>query len=240
MLMNTLDGLELTRDYPELAGKRVLVTGLTGSLGVELARSFADHQVSLVMHAVNDDAETQALAEIVAQSAVDVRLYTGAMTDADDIARMARSAAQCFGGLDAVVNMAEVVTPPAGATERDVERCVTGMLAMPCLVSRIAANRMNITHTAGSIINIVTERRGASAAERAVAGIARSAIASMTRTEAETLAPLGIRINAIAQAGARSIGQHCISGDPDVATLALHLACSRGHRLSGLVFEAAA
>lgn len=240
MLMSALDGVEFAPDYPELAGKRVLVTGLKGGLGIEIARAFADHRVSLVMHAMADDPETQALAEIVAQTALDVRLYAGMPADADGIARMARGAAQCFGGLDVVVNIVQVATPPKGASEADVERTVTDLLAMPCLVSQIVANRMNTTRTTGSIVNIVTERHGAGPAERAIAGIARAALASMTRSELTALATQGIRINAITQTGDRNSRQRCITGDPDVATLALHLASSRGNRLSGLVFEAAA
>jgi 3-oxoacyl-[acyl-carrier protein] reductase len=238
MLMSTLDGVEFAPDYPELAGKRVLLTGLKGPLGVEVARAFADHKARLVLHACVDDEETQALAEIVAQSAMDVRLFTGSILEPEGMARLARRAVQCYGGLDAVINVAHVGEPPANASEATIERMVTDLLAMPCLVSRVAANRMKMTMTEGAIINIVAEGRDASPRRRLVAGIARSAVAAMTRTEARTWADGGIRINAIAPTTPLSSRHDCLNGDPDVASLALHLASGRGHKLSGLVFEA--
>lgn len=238
MLMSTLDGVEFAPEYPELAGKRVLLTGLKGALGVEIARAFADQKARLVLHACVDDEETQALAEIVAQTAMDVRLFTGPVLDPDAMAQLARRAVQCYGGLDAVINLAHVGEPPANASEATIERMVTDLLAMPCLVSRVAANRMKMTLTEGAIINIVAEGRNASPRRRLVAGIARAAVASMTRTESQTWAEGGIRINAIAPATPLTDRNNCVTGDPDVATLALHLASQRGHQLSGLVFEA--
>jgi 3-oxoacyl-[acyl-carrier protein] reductase len=238
MLMSTLDGVEFAPEYPELAGKRVLLTGLKGSLGVEIARAFADHKARLVLHACVDDEETQALAEIVAQAAMDVRLFTGPVLDPEAMAQFGRRAVQCYGGLDAVVNIAHVGEPPANASEATIERMVTDLLALPCLVTRIAANRMKMTLTEGAIINIVAEGRETSPRRRLVGGIARAAVAAMTRTEAQAWASGGIRINAVAPSTPLTDRNSCVTGDPDVATLALHLASQRGHQLSGLVFEA--
>ena len=238
MLITEIDGVDFAPEYPELLGKRVLITGVGGALGVEIARAFSDARARLVLHAVDEGPETVALAEIVAERALDVRLYPGALSDHEAILKFARQAVQCFGGLDAVINLAHVAEPPPGASEAEIERLVTDLLALPCLVSKVAANRMRTTLTEGAILNIVAESRGASRGARTVAGVARAALAGLTRTEARSFAPDGIRFNAIAPAG-RLAGQGgCISGAPDVATLAIHLASARGHKLSGLVFEA--
>ena len=238
MLSSTLEGLELDLDYPDLEGRRVLVTGVSSAIGVEVARLLAEHRVRLVMQACDDTPEVHALAEIVARSAMDVRLFTGALSTPDAILRFARSAAQSFGGLDGVINVTELKDPADGSAA-SINDLMADMLSLPCLVSRVVANRMRMAMIEGTILNIVTAPSAASRRTRTVAGIARSALAALTRGEAATWGSHGIRINAIAPStdilGSR--GGACISGTPDVATLALHLASERGGNLSGLVFE---
>ena len=47
MLMSVIEGSRSVPAYPELAGKRVLITGLTSACGVDIVRAFADHKVRL-------------------------------------------------------------------------------------------------------------------------------------------------------------------------------------------------
>ena len=238
MLISEIEGLDFAPEYPELHGKRVLITGLAGSLGLEIARAFGEARTRLVLHTGDEGAEAVALGEIVAERALDAKLFTGPFAGHQAILEFARNAFQCFGGIDAVVNVAQVTEPAIGAGDAEIERMVTGLLSVPCLVSKVAANRMRTTLTEGAILNIVTEPRGASPRARLVAAIARSALAGLTRTEAQSAAEAGIRINAIAPAADFTERGNRVSGEPDVASLAMHLACSRGHQLSGLVFEA--
>ena len=239
MLMSPLDGVELPLDYPELAGRRVLVTGVTaaGGLGVEIVRMLAEQRACVIIGANEPSPEVQALAEMVAPLVPDLHLITGPFAGNDDILRFARTAMQASGGVDAVINVAEVGEPPAKASDAVVERMVTEILSMPCLVTKVAANRMRTTLAQGAIINIVVSRPKASAHARIVARIARTAIAAFTRSQAQLLAADGIQINAIAPAEAEK-GASCISGNPDIVSLALHLASGRGSNLSGLMFEA--
>ena len=238
MLISEIEGLDFAPEYPELLGKRVLITGLSGSLGLEIARAFGEARTRLVLHTADEGPEAVALGEIVAERALDAKLFTGPFAGHQAILEFARNAFQSYGGIDAVVNVAQVTEPAIGASDAEIERQVTDLLSVPCLVSKVAANRMRTTLTEGAILNIVTEPRGASARARMVAAIARSALAGLTRTEAQGSADAGIRINAIAPAANFAERGNRISGEPDVASLAMHLACSRGHQLSGLVFEA--
>lgn len=237
MLTSALDAVEFPCEYPELIGKRVLITGASGALGVEIARAFADSRARVILQTPGDAAEAQALAEIVACSALDVRLFGGPLDDADAKLRFVRDAVQCFGGLDCVINIAHV-TGPVGNTDAAVESAVTELLSLPVITTKVAANRMRMMRTEGLILNLVAEERGAGRDVRLVAAIARSSLASLTRNEAQTWSTDGIRINAIVPADPRLSGASCITGAPDIATLILHLASERGHQLSGLVFEA--
>lgn len=237
MLIGTLDDVEFAPDYPELTGKRVLITGVKGAIGVDVVRAFAESKARLVVQAPEDDTDTQALAEIIAPEAMDVKLFAGAIEGAEAMLKFARDAAQRFGGLDCVINLAQSPEPGAAKDEGAIEALVAEALAMPVLVSRVAVNRMRTMLCAGSIVNIVAGPRQPTAGGRMLGQIARTALASFTRTEAAAAAGDGIRINAIVPAAQDSTGR-VVSGSADVATLALHLASGRAHALSGLMFEA--
>ncbi|MEZ5818905.1 MAG: SDR family oxidoreductase [Hyphomicrobiaceae bacterium] len=238
MLIGTLDEVEFAPEYPELAGKRVLVTGVSGPLGIDIVRAFAEARVRMVVQADEDGPETQAMAEIIAPHAMDVKLFPGALDGADAMLRFARDAAQKFGGLDIVVNLAQTSEPAEGADDGDIEGMVADSLAMPVLATRVAVNRMRTMLSPGAIINIVTAPRNASPEGEMLAAIARHALTSFTRSQAEGAADAGIRINAVVPAAGMIGAGQMLSGTADVATLALHLSSGRGPDLSGLVFEA--
>ena len=238
MLIGTLDEVEFAPEYPELVGKRVLVTGVTGPLGVDVVRAFAEAGARLVVQAIEDGPETQALAEIIAPYAMDVKLFPGALEGADAMLRFAREASQKFGGLDVVVNLSQTNEPPPHADDGAIESLVAETLAMPVLATRVAVNRMRTMMCTGAIVNIVTSSRGASAEAGMLAAIARHTLTSFTRAEAQAAAVDGIRINAIVPAERKSGDGRILMGTADVATMAMHLASGRGHELSGLVFEA--
>lgn len=238
MLLSPAEGLEFAPEYPELAGRRVLVTGLGGPLGVEIVRLLAEQRTRLVLVADAPCAEVQALAEIVVPQALDVQLYTGPFPDDDAVLRLARSAVQRFGGVDVVINLSQMAEAPAQAGEAEISNFVARQLAGPFLAGRVAANRMRLTMTAGSIVNIVTCPRRASPRTRLLASLVRSALAEVTRSESIELSADGIRINAIAPADAMSDLGGSLGGLPDVASLVLDLAAGRGHELTGMIYDA--
>lgn len=237
MLISEIDGVEFAPEYPELAGKRILMTGLRGGLGHELARFFAEARTQLILQLDGDGPEAVALGESVARCAMDVSLFTDPFGDHDAIVKFARQAVQRYGGVDAVINVVHAGEIACGATAGDIEKSVADLLARPCLVTRVVANRMRATLTEGSILNVVAVDPTASPKARTIARLAQAALAAFTRSEAQEVSVAGIRINAVAPAEQHR-SNRCLSGTADVATVALHLAAGRGHKLSGLVFEA--
>ena len=63
MLMSVIEGARSAPAYPELAGKRVLITGLSSSCGVDIARAFADHKARLILQFDEMSERTQAITE---------------------------------------------------------------------------------------------------------------------------------------------------------------------------------
>lgn len=239
MLISALDDVEFQSEYPELAGRRVLITGVEGALGFDVVRAFAEAKTRLVVQTENDGPETQALAEVVAREAMDARMFPGPFVGSEQMLKFARDASQKFGGLDCVINLAQVREPQGVRDSAAVEDAVAEALAMPVLASRVAINRMRTMMSSGTVINILAGPRGARGGPNLMATIARTTLAQFTRHEAELASVDAIRVNAVVPADPISMGgARALTSSADVATLALHLASGRGHEMSGLIFEA--
>src|SRR5690349_9101782 len=154
MLMSVIEDARWAPAYPELAGKRVLVTGLSSSCGVDVARAFADHKVRLILQFAETSDETHAIAEIAAAVALDIRAFGPVTPEASEVAAFARAVMQAFGGLDAVINLVTLAPAHVGpATSLDaIERRIGERLLLPCLIAKIAANRMALSYIEGLIL----------------------------------------------------------------------------------------
>lgn len=241
MLMTVTGRSPSASNYGELAGIRVLITGFSPACGVDVARAFADHRGRLLVHSAQATPESDVLGTVLAETASEVELFTGAYADTDTAVRFAQSAAQVFGGLDAVINLIPITR--ADLQERtsldDVEDLVARKLNLPLVISRVIANRMRVMLTEGLVLNVMTMPAPRSAAEAALAGVAHTALAAMTRGEAETWGKHGIRVNAIGPRTEAPEAGACLATEPDIAALALYLASKHGRTLSGHMFDAA-
>jgi NAD(P)-dependent dehydrogenase (short-subunit alcohol dehydrogenase family) len=240
MLMSVIEGSRSVPAYPELAGKRVLITGLTSACGVDIVRAFADHKVRLILQLDEMSEATEAIAEIAAPAALDIKAFGPVETEAEAVAQFTRSVMMAFGGLDVVVNLVPLTVPrlPPFATTADIERLVVERLILPCLLSKIAANRMALVLTEGLILNVAVLAPPVEGPTQAFASVVKAAMTAMTRTQAQEWAGKAIRFNAIAPQTLQIPPKPSLAGEPEVAALALHLASGRGKALSGLVFEA--
>jgi 3-oxoacyl-[acyl-carrier protein] reductase len=240
MLMSVIEGALSVPAYPELVGKRVLITGVTRRAGVDIARAFAERRARIILQFAEASVAMQAAAEVVAPDALETKVY-GPVGEGGAAVRFAKSAVQAFGGLDAVINLVplEAADLSSTATLEDVDRLIAAQLELPLLLSRIVANRMSLTWTQGLILNVATLTGRPGGARRAFASLAKSTLVDMTRRQAEEWAGRGIRFNAIAPETALGEPGPKLTGEADVGSLALYLASEQGKTLSGCVFEAA-
>ena len=160
---------------------------------------------------------------------------------ADDAVQFAKTAMKAYGGLDVVINLVPLEMQGVNpiATLADVERQVAMQLTLPFLISKIAANRMSMVWNEGLILNVATLGRKARGPAQAFAAVAKSGLTAMMRAQAEEWAGRAVRFNAIAPDLGLVPGGQGLSGEPDIAAMALYLASGRGSELSGHVFEAA-
>jgi 3-oxoacyl-[acyl-carrier protein] reductase len=240
MLMSVVEGVRSAAAYPELAGKRVLVSGLSSRCGVDVARAFADHKARLILQFDEMSEQTQAIAEIAAPAALDIRAFGPVSPEVQAVARFARSVMQAFGGVDAVVNLVALAPADVGTATslEEIERRIARSLLLPCLIAKIAANRMALSYIEGLILNVAMLTPPLTGPARAFACVAKTALTALTRGQAEEWADKAIRFNAITPETADPRAQPRLAGEPEVAELALYLASGRGKALSGHVFEA--
>ena len=224
----------------ELSRARILITGLTGNSGVDVARTFADLNVRLVVHTTELSTELVELFAFLSQSASEIRLHTLDISAANSAARFAQTSAQAFGGLDAAINMASISADEIDAIREDgdLEALIEEKLAPLAQLTRVIANRMCVVMSEGLILNVLNMPEPRDARSAAVASFARSALAAMIAQEARTWADKGIRINGVGPRAFFDGSGAYLDNEPDVASLALHLASRRGRSLSGHVFDA--
>jgi 3-oxoacyl-[acyl-carrier protein] reductase len=241
MLMTVIGRDPNASIYGELAGVRVLITGLSPDCGVDVARAFADHRGRLIVHASANTPENDVLATLLAETASDVKLFTDACGDEQAALRFAQAAAQVYGGLDVVINLMPITPDDLKnrASIADVEDLVAQKLSVPLLVTRVIANRMRTMLNEGLILNVMTAPTPCTGGEAALAGVARTALAAITRGEAAAWAPHGIRVNAIGPRATTPDAGACLTSEPDIAALALYLASKRSRTLTGHIFDAA-
>jgi NAD(P)-dependent dehydrogenase (short-subunit alcohol dehydrogenase family) len=242
MFMSVIDNSLTSARYGELAGARVMITGLSPDHGVDIARAFADHKARLVLQTVGAELpETTAVVAILAESAHEITLFDEPL-DSETAQRIAQTGTQTYGGLDAVINLIAVRTSEMAdlASVEDIEAFIASKLTAAAVITKIAANRMRLTLTEGLILNVVVMPEAASGRTALVAGMLRAALATMTRREAETWAGNGIRINAIGpratMPGEKSVA--ALASEPEMAAVALYLASKRARSLSGHIFDA--
>lgn len=240
MLMSVVEEAQLGLSYPELAGKRVLITGLTSSSGVDIVRGFAEHRARLVLQFDETSERTDAITEIAAPHALDIRAFGPVAGEPEAVAKFARGAMLAYGGIDALINLMPLSPGPLGTAVSvdDIERRVSQRLLLPCLMGKIAANRMALSHIEGLVLNVAMLALPSRGPAQAFATVAKSALAAMTRSQAQEWANKAIRFNAIAPQVVPFPADRGLVGEPEIASLALYLASGRGKELSGHVFEA--
>jgi len=243
MVMGVVESQSLRHGlYPELAGARVLVTGLETGHGVDIARAFANVGSALVLQAPHMSPELEVLLEVLAASAAGVHVSSDSILDAEAAIKFAQGAMLAFGGIDVVVNLARLDARgiEADAAEGELEECLAQALGGPLNITRVVANRMAVTWVPGLVLNVVTQPTPRTAAELLLGSMARAVLATLTRGEAMRWSDQAVRINAVAPSASTAAGpRQGLASEPEIAALALHLASKRGKALSGLVFDAA-
>jgi len=175
-----------------LTGKSALVTGASSGLGRHFAHLLAAHGARVVA-AARRKSELDALAATLGGGASAVAL------DLNDAASVEKTMA-ALGPLDIVVNNAGIAltTPALDVAEDDWQRVLDTNLSGAFRVARGAARALRDAKRGGAIVNVASVL-GFRVAKQVPAYVAAKAgLIRLTEALALELAPLGIRVNALA------------------------------------------
>lgn len=181
------------RDLFSLHGRRALVTGGSSGIGYAMAEAIGRAGAEVVIvarrRAVLDDAVQALRRHGVTASGISADL--GQAEDADRVCAQA-------GRIDILVNdAANNIRKPMGEnTFDDYERTIAVNLTAPYLLGQHFGPRM-AARGWGRIINVGSQQTVSAFGDSGVYGVAKAAIAGLTRSQAEAWSPRGVCVNTI-------------------------------------------
>jgi NAD(P)-dependent dehydrogenase (short-subunit alcohol dehydrogenase family) len=178
---------------------RALVTGATGGLGRAIAVGLAEVGASVAVHGRWADAELDAAVAEVSAAGPPATAVVADLLASREVTAMVEQAADALGGLDVLVNCAGVMplSPAIDMPEDTWDETLAVNLKAPFLASQAAA-RIMAAAGHGRIVNVTSTRQQQAAVGAAAYCASKAGLLMLTRVLALELAPLGIRVNAVA------------------------------------------
>ncbi len=181
----------------QAAPKTALVTGAARGIGLATAKRFlaAGWRVALLdIDGANLQRTYKALGKPDATIAIECDV-----ADRDGVARAVETIAKEFGRLEALVNNAGIAIfkPILDVSYEDWSRVLAVNLTGPFLCTQAAAPLMRDSG-GGAIVNITSISGLRASTLRTAYGTSKAGLAHLTQQQAVELAPLGIRVNAVA------------------------------------------
>ena len=189
----------MTAETTALAGKLALVTGAGTGIGrgiaIELARQGAD----VVLHYAHSEAGATATAEEIQRQGRRALALQADLTAVDACRRLVDTAAEFLGGLDILVNNSGVTlrVPFLAATAEQFDATFAVNVRSHFFCAQQAVGWMR-QRGGGAIVNLSSVHSAGSLATYGVYSATKGAVNALTRVLAMELAPLHVRVNAVA------------------------------------------
>jgi 3-oxoacyl-[acyl-carrier protein] reductase len=177
-----------------LAGRTVLITGGSRTLGAAIVRMMAAAGARIALHYHTAADAARALAEELRHTGVDIACFAADLTDATAACALIDAVTQHFGSLDVLVNNVGpyVDTPFRELALADFDRVMAGNLRATFVLTQAAARQMA---PGAIVINIAaTDHRHRS---HSVYGLAKAGVIHLGEAFARELAP-DVRVYTIA------------------------------------------
>lgn len=184
--------------YPDLAARRVLVTGGAAGLGLGIAEAFAQQGARIALFDL--DGETlEAARERLGGQGAEVLALEGSVTEPEAVERAFAAADGAFGGLDVLVNNAGISAnkPTLELSLAEWRQAMDVNVTGVFLCCQAAARRM-LPAGQGVILNLASMYGLVAAPERLAYCASKSAVVMMTKALAIEWAGQGLRVNALA------------------------------------------
>lgn len=185
-------------DLVSLGGRAAVVTGAAQGIGAGIAARLAEAGASVVVADLDGEAAIAVAKQLEAQHG---RPMVGVRVDVVDeasVVALADVALGRLGRLDVWVNNAGIFPHTGRVVDADVasfDRVMAVNVSGMFLGAREAARRMT---SGGSIVNLASITGFAARSGLTAYSTSKHAVVGLTRNLAKDLAPLGIRVNAVA------------------------------------------
>jgi NAD(P)-dependent dehydrogenase (short-subunit alcohol dehydrogenase family) len=197
-----------------LEGKVAVVTGAASGIGAETARVFVANGACVVVA----DLQEEAGQKLVAQLGERARFAKCDVTRESDVASAVDLAVSAFGQLDVMVNNAGIVGavgPIANTSAEQWDKTIAVLLRGVFLGMKHASRVMSPRKT-GAILSIASTAGVVGGLGPHAYTAAKHAVVGLTKSVASELAPLGIRVNAVAPGNTvTAMTSSVITGDPN-------------------------
>jgi glucose 1-dehydrogenase len=191
--------LDQRRRIMRLRDKAAIVTGGAQGIGAAICRRFAAEGAAVLVVDQQPEAGASVAAEICAAGGR--ALFTRCdIADAEDLARIVPTAVEAFGDLTICVNCAGVAQVVDFLTlERgEFERVLAINLTAPFQLGQASAKRMVAQGRGGVIVHVSSVSAFLANAGQTAYCASKAGLGGLTREMAVSLAPFGIRVNALA------------------------------------------
>lgn len=196
-----------------LADKIAIVTGAARGIGLACAKRLAAEGAKVVLADIEEKQGASA-AKALGTSAHFVRCDVG---NAKDAAALAAETEKKFGGIDILVNNAGIVHGAdfLDVKEADFERVLRVNLKGAFLVAQAVAKRMVAQKKRGAIVNMASINAQVTNATLMSYSVSKGGVLQLTRAMALSLAPHGIRVNAIGPGSIMTDMLQSVANDKD-------------------------
>lgn len=184
-----------------LENKVAIVTGGAKGIGLAIAKRFASDGARVVIADIDEDAGSRAVEEVGGLGAV--RFVRCDVGDRADVDNLVSSVVQSWGGIDVLVNNAGIVHGAdfLEVTEADFDRVLRVNLKGTFLVGQAVARKMvdevKAGNPPGAIVNMSSVNAVFAIANQVPYSASKGGVNQLTKVMALSLAPYGIRVNAI-------------------------------------------
>jgi NAD(P)-dependent dehydrogenase (short-subunit alcohol dehydrogenase family) len=182
----------------DMSGRVVIVTGGTRGIGRALAEGYVSAGAKVVVASRKAEAcqETAEHLRALGGEAIGVPTHMGSL---DDLTALVRRAVDEFGGVDVVVNnAATALAQPVGSyTPEAWQKSFDVNLRGPVFLTQEALPHLKRSAHA-AVLNVLSGAAFMFSAGVSLYAAAKAALLAETRSAAAALAPVGIRVNAMA------------------------------------------
>ena len=177
----------------------VLITGAARGIGAATVQYCLEAGATVLANCRSEEGYQQLTTQIEAPLQKQLHLCLYDVCDADQVKDQFRQIQNCYGSLHGLVNNAGTMLerPIAMTKNADLEQQLA-VNAVAAFQHLQLAGRLMTRQRQGSIVNLASVIGEKGSKGQVAYSMAKGSVSAMTRAAAQELAPLGIRVNAVA------------------------------------------